>query len=246
MLKIFRKIRQDLIKEGNLKRYLIYATGEILLVMIGILLALQVSTWNQGKIEHKKELKALKDLKKEFKLNEERITIKQNLRISISPKLDNYIRQISSGKANYSTFKEFHSNQFMFGMTNPSNGVIDALISSGEIALITNDSLKYFLADWKNQVSNLYENEEILWHSGLNYIGIYSKKIPVSSHNWNDWNDKKLELAFKELNSNIEYKNNLIGFEDVNEIVIEECNTVLTILKNTLTLLDHEINKKIE
>ena len=47
MLKYFRKIRQRLIDESNLKSYLLYAIGEILLVMIGILLALQVNNWNQ-------------------------------------------------------------------------------------------------------------------------------------------------------------------------------------------------------
>lgn len=38
MLKFFRRIRRKLIEEGNLKRYLVYAIGEVLLVMIGILL----------------------------------------------------------------------------------------------------------------------------------------------------------------------------------------------------------------
>jgi len=243
MLKSLRTIRQNLTDKRNLKSYLIYALGEIFLVMIGILLALQVNNWNQARIEHQKELKALTDLIKEFKLNEERIKIKQHARISIVPKLKNYIRQVSSGKANYRSFKDFHSNQFMFGMTNPSNGVIDALISSGEIALVSNDSLKYLLADWKNQMSNLYENEQILWNSGLRYIEVYSSEIPIPSHNWNDWNNKKLELAFNKLISNIDYKNNLVGFEGVNKIVIEECNTVLISLKNTLTLLDNEISK---
>lgn len=243
MSKIFRKIRQNSIGEGNLKGYLLYAIGEILLVMLGILLALQVNNWNQGRIEQQKELKALTDLSKEFKLNEERIRKKQQSRISIAPKLENYIRQVSVGKANYNSFKDFHSSQFMFGMTNPSNGVIDALISSGEIALISNDSLKYFLADWKNQMSNLYENEQILWDSGITYIGLYSKTIPIPSHNWNDWNDKKLELAFNDLLSNVAYKNNLVGFEGVNKIVIEECNAVLILFENILILLEKEINK---
>jgi len=49
MLKFFRKIRRKLINESNLKRYLIYAIGEILLVMIGILLALQVNNLNEEK-----------------------------------------------------------------------------------------------------------------------------------------------------------------------------------------------------
>ena len=43
MIKFFRKIRQKLINEGNLKRYLLYAFGEILLVVIGILIALQIN-----------------------------------------------------------------------------------------------------------------------------------------------------------------------------------------------------------
>lgn len=47
MIKFFRKIRQKLIDEGNLKRYLIYAIGEILLVVIGILLAVQINEWNK-------------------------------------------------------------------------------------------------------------------------------------------------------------------------------------------------------
>ena len=128
-------------------------------------------------------------------------------------------------------------------MTNPSNGVIDALISSGEIALVSNDSLKYFLADWKNQAENLYENEQILWNSGLRYIEAYSNKIPIPSHHWNDWNEKELDLAFNDLISNIAYKNNLVGFEGVNKIVIEECNAVLNLLENVLTLLEDEIDK---
>ncbi len=47
MLGFLRRIRRSLIKEGHLRKYLIYAIGEILLVMIGILLALQVNNWNE-------------------------------------------------------------------------------------------------------------------------------------------------------------------------------------------------------
>lgn len=240
-MKLLQTIRKKLLNKSDLKRYIAYAVGEIFLVMIGILLALQVSNWNQNRIEKKKEKNALVDLYKEFKLNEERISNKQSLRVSIAPKLTKYIRQISTGKANYQSFEAFHVNQFMFGMTNPSNGVIDALISSGEIGLISNKSLKYFIADWKNQIENLYENEQILWNSGLKYIECYSKSIPIPSHNWNDWNDAKLELAFNTLMSNVEYKNNLIGFEGVNTIVIEECDTILQLLRNILSILENEI-----
>ena len=101
MIKFFRGIRQKLIDEGNLKNYLIYAIGEIFLVMIGILLALQVNIWNQNRINEKKEQKVLSDLYEEFTLNKQRIEEKQNLRISAAPKLKDYLDSMLEGNASY-------------------------------------------------------------------------------------------------------------------------------------------------
>lgn len=47
MITLFRRIRQKLIDSGNITKYLLYAIGEILLVVIGILIALQVNNWNE-------------------------------------------------------------------------------------------------------------------------------------------------------------------------------------------------------
>jgi hypothetical protein len=49
MLRLFRNIRQKLILQENIRKYMWYALGEILLVMVGILLALQVNNWNEGR-----------------------------------------------------------------------------------------------------------------------------------------------------------------------------------------------------
>lgn len=49
MLKYFRTIRKKLIEEDNVRKYLLYALGEILLVVIGILIALQVNSWNENR-----------------------------------------------------------------------------------------------------------------------------------------------------------------------------------------------------
>jgi hypothetical protein len=65
MIKFFRKIRQKLLSENRFSKYLIYAVGEIVLVMIGILLALQVNNWN----EHQKEQKILNASLSSLKLN---------------------------------------------------------------------------------------------------------------------------------------------------------------------------------
>lgn len=55
MIKFFRKIRQKLLAENNFSKYLMYAVGEIILVVIGILIALQINTWNEYKKDRVEE-----------------------------------------------------------------------------------------------------------------------------------------------------------------------------------------------
>ncbi len=59
MIAFFRRVRQQLLTESKLRNYLIYALGEIILVVIGILIALQINNWNQDRIQVK-ELEGLK------------------------------------------------------------------------------------------------------------------------------------------------------------------------------------------
>jgi len=62
MIKFFRKIRQNLLMENKTGKYLKYAIGEIILVMIGILLALQINNWNEIQKMNKSEHRFLIDL----------------------------------------------------------------------------------------------------------------------------------------------------------------------------------------
>ena len=49
MIKFFRRIRQNLLSENKFSKYLLYAIGEIILVVIGILIALQLNIWKENK-----------------------------------------------------------------------------------------------------------------------------------------------------------------------------------------------------
>lgn len=62
MIKFFRSIRKKLLAEGKTTNYLKYAIGEIVLVVIGILIALQINNWNENKKERKQEHKVLTEL----------------------------------------------------------------------------------------------------------------------------------------------------------------------------------------
>ncbi len=67
MLTFLRKIRKSLVASGNARKYLLYAVGEIALVVIGILIALQINNWNQKRIDRIGELSSLEQLKKAMK-----------------------------------------------------------------------------------------------------------------------------------------------------------------------------------
>ena len=79
MIRIFRNIRQKLASENKVMAYLRYALGEILLVMIGILLALQVNNWNTKRLEVNRSNDLIKKLKlqTENNINEVDSTIKK-------------------------------------------------------------------------------------------------------------------------------------------------------------------------
>ena len=78
MIKFFRKIRQKLLSENKFTKYLLYAIGEITLVMIGILLALQVNNWNEQKKLKKEYISDLKSIKEN--LEKDAINITTNIK----------------------------------------------------------------------------------------------------------------------------------------------------------------------
>ena len=67
MISFFRKIRQNLLQENRVTRYLAYALGEIVLVGFGILLALQVNNWNEQRKNRIQELELLKSVQSDLK-----------------------------------------------------------------------------------------------------------------------------------------------------------------------------------
>ena len=96
MIKFFRKIRQNLLMENKTRKYFKYAIGEILLVVIGILIALQINTLNQSRIDKKQETQILKSLKKEYVDNLNQLDDKIYIRKKIVHSADALIQIIDN------------------------------------------------------------------------------------------------------------------------------------------------------
>ena len=75
MIKFFRKIRQKLLSENKVSRYLFYAIGEIILVVIGILIAIQLDDFNEQRKERNRELSFLQKLKDDIQLDIQDLTL---------------------------------------------------------------------------------------------------------------------------------------------------------------------------
>lgn len=68
MIRLFRKIRQNLLSENRYSLYILYAAGEILLVIVGIIIALQIGKWNESRKENNAELQLYVDLLEDLEL----------------------------------------------------------------------------------------------------------------------------------------------------------------------------------
>ena len=159
MIKFFRKIRQKLLNENKFSKYLIYAIGEIILVVIGILIALAVNTQNEQRKEIKQEQIILKQLNDDYKANLVQLENKIEMRNKIiSQSLD--ILNIASNSSTIST--DSLTIRFATLFMDPTFDPIDInLESTGNIKLIRNDSLKRLLSHWTSDIKAYVESEQI-------------------------------------------------------------------------------------
>ena len=109
MIKFFRSIRKDLMEKNKTGKYLKYAIGEIVLVVIGILIALSINNWNEKRKERALEKNLLENLVENLEQNTERLII-QIERINKDREADNLFLSIIDNNQFYndSLEKYFH------------------------------------------------------------------------------------------------------------------------------------------
>jgi hypothetical protein len=148
-------------QKGKTARYITYAIGEIFLVVVGILIALYINNWNEDRKDRRKEKAILKELNKDFQKNLaqfNRLKAVYFSSLDASLKFKYYINQTDLIKVKDSIAKYYYAG-FNGVSFNPSNGVVESLISSGEYQLISNDTLRNYLISWKDVLEDYLEEE---------------------------------------------------------------------------------------
>ena len=162
MIKFFRHIRQSFIMENKTSKYFTYAIGEIVLVVIGILIALQINNWNENRLEKIQEQSILSNLNREFVQN------KQALNASITTNEEAF-------KAGLALMQLMEKDQAKIANVNrdsllyktvefsnytPSENAISDLLQSGRLQLLQNETLKDLLYEWSRIMAEAIEHYE--------------------------------------------------------------------------------------
>jgi len=146
MLRFFRNIRQKLIEEDNVRKYIWYAVGEILLVMIGILLALQVNNWNEARILRSKEQDALKQLLIEAQQNVSYLGSFYDSTTDVLELSKNAAEMLSNKKIPIGSDSAFIAGieaLGYYGSVSPFKTTYDEVVQTGIFNSIRNDTIRF-------------------------------------------------------------------------------------------------------
>jgi hypothetical protein len=158
VVKFFRHIRQRLLRENKFSKYLLYAIGEIVLVVIGILIALQINNWNEAIKDHAYEVKMLSEIVKSLKADQ----------LNLQADIDDYT--ILNNTVDHFTILArdraiFHDSMYQdlwklnIGKYLQFNrGPYDALKSSG-IDRISNDSIRNHLINFFDFELGMFQSQ---------------------------------------------------------------------------------------
>jgi len=180
MINFFRNIRQNLLSENRFSKYLLYAIGEIILVVIGILLALQIDTWNSDKTNRTKEQLYLRGYHEDLKRNLselERVIEKSNRTLSAS---DSLLRH-AIGQLNIEDMKTFEGlvmESLNYTLFLSQEGTIKDIFGTGDLALIQNDTIRKSMVNWNSDLKYLTEYEALGKDNQLQCVDYLSKETP--------------------------------------------------------------------
>lgn len=236
MIKFFRKIRYDLMNQNKTAKYFKYAIGEIVLVVIGILIALQINTWNQNRIKANKEITVLANIHKEFKESKIQLgtVLKSHQLVQSScSKIMNLFPITSKPEpAVLDSLSKYLLDSYGGYTFNPSQSSINALINTSSFDIISDENLRVLLISWNDLVEDFQEEElysrEYTWNQYDPYL---SKHF--------DW-----DFNFKDSRNNLEVLQSL-EFEFKVKSRHSMVDQILTI-SGELKILKETLDKIIE
>ncbi len=150
MIKFFRHIRKSLLTENKFSKYLLYAIGEIVLVVIGIVIALQLNNWNESRKEKVVEISILNELLNDY--NSDLLSLNEDLELNKRAiKSNELIKKALISNLKYNDSLDFHFGSIQYNTQFTINsGGYENLKSRG-FEIISNDSIRKMIINVQDE-----------------------------------------------------------------------------------------------
>lgn len=235
-MKLFQKIRQTLIKEGKLKRYLLYAIGEILLVMIGISLAFQVNNWNDNQIKKASEIKYYENIRNQI-AGDKAVFIGQieyNNRHMAQFAFANEIIE-TNDRNKIDTLGAIVPNLTNYSAFDRQSNIYETMVNSGEIKLLQNDKI----------INGTRELEEIYLYidrmENIHYDAVMGYAAPALTSTVK-WSTRKIQEPDKVYS--YEFQNIILVLMKVMKEKDKTYNQAIKEIEELTALIDEELVTK--
>jgi len=245
MIKFFRQFRKNIIMKNQRGKYLKYAIGEIVLVVIGILIALQVSNWNTNRLAAKEEQKTLKSIHAEFIKNQKVLNISSTENKN-SAETGRYLMNLINRDVAY--LKTQNTDSLIFkvfenGDMNVTENSILELLQSGKLGNLKNEQLKSLIFEWTQKKNKADTGRRNMEEKGTYLVNYLTKKYPlknIDAYGILKWkNPSRLKVNKYQIFYDLEFENiiddflyNLVNY---NIRIKNLQETVKSIIENTKT-----------
>ena len=255
MAKLFNNIRKKLVSDRpsatRTVNYLKYAIGEIVLVVIGILIALSINNWNEENKTKSKELIYLNSIKGDLILNitslEDFIVAREQIVQSVDSLIEYFEgnRKLNKDHFNFHNLKVLEWSPFV-----QHSNTYKELMNSGNFAIISNNSIKNGLqniqliyesiAFIENEMQQDYER--YLYDPYFNLVDLNSALKNYTDQMNNNVDIEEVDIIeMKTLLTNKLYKNGLILATYNSNNLLEEYSNVIEMSKHLIVLRDRKL-----
>jgi len=263
MIKFFRKIRQKMLTENKFTKYFLYAIGEIVLVVIGILIALSINNWNEKQKDIAQEQLILMQLQREYRSNlnqlDEKILMR-NEGLEACHILLNYIDHPVSINTN-----ELYKSFWQIIRDPTFDPIVNDIIGSEKLRLIQNQELVELLSNWSSEVYQVQELElEFQKFRTENIMPCYNRLGLSRNVNNNLWKDgyiptealdkessskltikpTKKNLNLQKVLQDVELEGVISGVITTHQITNLQSQTLRDRIINMLEIIEGEIKKQ--
>ena len=254
MIKFFRHIRKSLLEQNKMSKYFKYAIGEIILVVIGILIALQINNWNENQKDIAKEQQILLSLREEFKQNIEELKFDHEINQSSITTLVTLLNFDATKDFETRTIDSLLGQVFNFATFDARLGVMNDITSSGNLELIRDSKLRYALNQWTGELGDYEEDVIIRREYWINNVpSIIYKNLPVRNSDASmDRIDYKRDIVippkqvpksnYIDFFTSLEGDNMLFDFYMNQSYVTKNEEKIHAFLSETLQLIEKNIN----